>query len=61
MNRNTLIGTGVPFTRVARITGYLAKLDRFNNAKREEFKDRTKHEIMSTANSSYCDAFKKIA
>ena len=34
----------VPFERIRRITGYLVgTLDRFNNAKRAEEKDRVKH------------------
>ena len=33
-----------PFHRIRRITGYLVgTLDRFNNAKRSEERDRTKH------------------
>ena len=33
----TIIGTGVPFERIRRITGYLVgTLDRFNNAKAAE-------------------------
>jgi len=36
----------VPFERIRRITGYLVgTLDRFNNAKRAEVRDRYKHEI----------------
>lgn len=36
----------VPFERIRRITGYLVgTLDRFNNAKRAEEKDRVKHNI----------------
>lgn len=39
-------GTGVPFERVRRITGYLVgTLDRFNNAKRAEERDRVKHAL----------------
>lgn len=35
---------GVPFQRIRRITGYLVgTLDRFNNAKRAEERDRVKH------------------
>lgn len=35
---------GVPFERIRRITGYLVgTLDRFNNAKRAEVRDRVKH------------------
>lgn len=34
----------VPFQRIRRITGYLVgTLDRFNNAKRSEVRDRVKH------------------
>ena len=39
-----LIGEGVGFERIRRITGYLVgTLDRFNNAKRAEEHDRVKH------------------
>lgn len=37
------IGSGVGFERVRRITGYLSPLGRFNNAKRSEERDRSKH------------------
>ncbi|MEG1431111.1 MAG: anaerobic ribonucleoside triphosphate reductase, partial [Oscillospiraceae bacterium] len=37
---------GVPFERIRRITGYLVgTLDRFNNAKRAEVRDRVKHNV----------------
>ncbi|MEG2000876.1 MAG: anaerobic ribonucleoside triphosphate reductase [Evtepia sp.] len=37
---------GVPFDRIRRITGYLVgTLDRFNNAKRAEERDRVKHSV----------------
>ena len=37
-------GEGVGFERIRRITGYLVgTLDRFNDAKRAEEKDRVKH------------------
>lgn len=37
-------GQGVPFQRIRRITGYLVgTLDRFNNAKRAEERERVKH------------------
>lgn len=40
------IGEGVKFERIRRITGYLVgTLDRFNNAKKAEVKDREKHNI----------------
>ena len=39
------VGKGVGFERIRRITGYLVgTLDRFNDAKRAEEKDRVKHE-----------------
>lgn len=38
------IGKGTKFDRIRRITGYLVgTLERFNNAKRAEEKDRVKH------------------
>lgn len=39
-----MVGEGVGFERIRRITGYLVgTLDRFNDAKRAEEKDRVKH------------------
>ena len=39
-----IIGTGVTFDRIRRITGYLVgTLDRFNDGKRAEERDRVKH------------------
>lgn len=39
-----LVGEGVRFSRVRRITGYLVgDLSRFNDAKRAEVSDRVKH------------------
>ena len=38
------MGQGVKFERIRRITGYLVgDLDRFNNGKRAEERDRVKH------------------
>lgn len=38
------VGEGVKFERIRRITGYLVgTMDRWNNAKRAEEKDRVKH------------------
>lgn len=38
------IGEGVKFERIRRITGYLVgTVDRFNNAKKAELRDRVKH------------------
>lgn len=43
-NGEKLIGTGVKFERIRRITGYLVgTTDRFNNAKLKELNDRVKH------------------
>lgn len=39
-----MVGEGVGFERIRRITGYLVgTLDRFNNAKRAEERDRVRH------------------
>ena len=39
-----LVGEGVKVVRTRRITGYLVgSLERFNNAKSQEEKDRVKH------------------
>lgn len=39
-----LVGEGVHFERIRRITGYLVgTLDRFNNGKAAEERDRVKH------------------
>ena len=44
--REELAGVGVKFQRIRRITGYLVgTLDRFNDAKRAEERDRVKHGI----------------
>lgn len=41
---NNTVGKDVKFERIRRITGYLVgTLDRFNNAKRAEERDRVKH------------------
>ena len=45
-NVNGLVGEGVEFERIRRITGYLVgTVDRFNNGKRAEVEDRVKHGI----------------
>ncbi len=45
-----LIGEGEGFQRILRITGYLVgTLDRFNNAKRAEERDRVKHFAVGAA------------
>lgn len=41
---NGVVGQGVKFERIRRVTGYLVgSLDRFNDAKRAEVNDRVKH------------------
>ncbi|MCR5084210.1 MAG: hypothetical protein K6A65_01740 [Succinivibrionaceae bacterium] len=43
-SHNGVVGEGVAFERIRRVTGYLVgTLDRFNNAKRAEERDRVKH------------------
>ena len=43
-SKKVLVGEGVKFERIRRITGYLVgTVDRFNNAKRAEVEDRVKH------------------
>ena len=38
------LGDGIKFERIRRITGYLVgSIDRWNNAKKAEEKDRVKH------------------
>ena len=47
------IGQGVGFERTRRITGYLVgSLDRFNNAKRQEERDRVKHVVADAQGSA---------
>ena len=41
-----MVGEGVGFERIRRITGYLVgTLDRFNDAKRAEVSERVKHTV----------------
>ena len=48
IDKDTVVGEGVGFERIRRITGYLVgTLDRFNGAKRSEVNDRVKHSIGS--------------
>lgn len=45
---NKTIGDGVPFERIRRITGYLTgSLNKWNDAKKAEERDRVKHAIPS--------------
>lgn len=42
-----LVGEGRDFDRIRRITGYLVgTMDRWNNAKRAEERDRVKHSMV---------------
>ena len=44
--KNGMVGEGVMFQRIRRITGYLVgTVDRFNNAKQAEERDRVKHGV----------------
>ena len=44
-----MVGEGVKFERIRRITGYLVgTVDRFNDAKRAEVEDRVKHSLSSS-------------
>lgn len=46
--KDIIIGEGRDFERIRRITGYLVgTIDRWNNAKRAEEKDRVKHSLQS--------------
>ena len=47
MNKKTkLVGEGKEFERIRRITGYLVgTIDRWNNSKRAEERDRVKHDV----------------
>lgn len=41
-----IVGEGVKFDRIRRITGYLVgTTDRFNNGKKAEERDRVKHSV----------------
>ena len=43
-NNMVMVGEGVGFERIRRITGYLVgSLEHFNDAKRAEERDRVKH------------------
>jgi len=44
------LGQGVPFERIRRITGYLVgTMDKWNDAKRAEERDRVKHNLSENA------------
>ena len=48
-----MVGEGVNFERIRRITGYLVgTVDRFNNGKRAEEHDRVKHTFKEEKNAA---------
>ena len=48
--QNRKLGQGVKFERIRRITGYLVgSLDRWNDAKKAEERDRVKHGMKGDA------------
>ena len=50
--KDIMIGKGVKFERIRRITGYLVgSLTRFNDAKRAEKHDRVKHSLEERSKS----------
>ena len=49
-SNNEKMGQGVGFERIRRITGYLVgTMDKWNNAKRAEERDRVKHSLEKNA------------
>ena len=46
-SKQVMVGKGIKFERIRRITGYLTgTIDRWNNAKTAEQKDRVKHSLV---------------
>ena len=44
MQKQSVVGKDVPFERICRITGYLVgSMDKWNDAKKAEERDRVKH------------------
>ena len=49
-SKNEKLGQGVGFERIRRITGYLVgTMDKWNDAKRAEERDRVKHGLTKNA------------
>ena len=49
-NESEKLGLGVGFERIRRITGYLVgTMDKWNDAKRAEERDRVKHSLKKNA------------
>ena len=56
LKQRRLVGEGVKFERIRRITGYLVgSVERFNDAKRAEVKDRVKHVKVSRFSQRPCE------
>ena len=50
INAREKLGEGVTFERIRRITGYLVgTMDKWNDAKRAEERDRVKHSLSNNA------------
>ena len=50
MQKQSVVGKDVPFERIRRITGYLVgTMDKWNDAKRAEERDRVKHGMNGNA------------
>lgn len=45
---NPKVGVGVGFERIRRITGYIGIIDRWNDAKKAEERERLKHSTKLT-------------
>jgi len=59
-NMDERLGKGRMFERIRRITGYLVgTLDKWNNAKRAEEKDRVKHGLTVTTTSEFAEKDEK--
>lgn len=53
-NEDGMVGEGVGFERIRRITGYLVgTIDRFNDAKASEVHDRVKHGLSGSSKSNH--------
>ena len=53
-NEDGMVGEGVGFERIRRITGYLVgTIDRFNDAKASEVHDRVKHGLSGSSKGGH--------
>lgn len=53
-NKPEAYGKGIGFERIRRITGYITgTVDRWNNGKKAELKDRKKHEFLSSTTRQF--------